>query len=173
MSRIACIGSRQTPPDILKWMEYAGAELVKAGHVIVSGNAPGADQAWARGGNGVDAARVELCLPWQGFEDHAIRNGNVVRVYDPISGKFYRDHAATIHPRWSRLTPSVRKLHARNVMIVSGAACLLYYVMKRSTSGTKFGIEVARKFLVPMHDVGNPAVRTAFEEAAVNGAIFP
>ena len=57
---IACIGSRATPPLVLDWMRQAGALLVRAGHRIISGNAPGADQAWAAGGNTADPTQVTL-----------------------------------------------------------------------------------------------------------------
>ena len=170
MSRIACIGSRQTPPDILTCRERVGAQIVGAGHIIVTGNASGADQAWARGGNSVDPTRVELCLPWQGFEHQAIVQGNVVRVFTDGADQQYRALAAAVHPRWTSLSTGSKKLHSRNVMIVIDTARVFYYLWKRSSSGTRFGVDVAIHRYIPTVNVGDPDVRASIEISGVNGA---
>ena len=110
---IACIGSRETPPHILQWMEETGAAIVRLGFTIVSGNAPGADQAWARGGNSVDPDRVELCLPWESFEALAVHSKNTTRALHDRAHKRYFDIAEANHPARSRLTPGGQRLHAR------------------------------------------------------------
>lgn len=137
-------------------MERAGAELVKAGHTIVSGNAPGADQAFARGGNSIDVTKVEVCLPWDGFEAHAVRIGNVVRVYGS-SG--------------TRQSPTAL-LHGRNGWIVGDVKAVLAYLPPWG-GGTLNAVRQARLRKTPVHNVRWPKVRAAFDEAAVNGAIFP
>ena len=177
MSRIACIGSRETPPDILHWMEEAGANLVKAGHTIVSGNAPGADQAWARGGNAVDPTRVELCLPWRDFEYSARHPQNPIRWIDaePDQGRSAWKVAAMLHPRWDRLTMGARRLLARDVLIAKDALRVVGYLnhCKRGGGGTGFTFKVARHFEIETVDVSRPEIREAFDFAAINGPVFP
>ena len=185
VSRIACIGSRTVPPPILAWIEGAGAELVRAGHTIVSGNAAGADQAWARGGNSVDPRKVELCLPWADFEEHAVHPHNVVRVLDdvPVEDRqkyldVIRTHNSGQHPN-----PAVVKLFARNAMIIIGplhpgsqvhwnrVSRVLAYGVERG--GTRRCCKIASRYGVTIFDVENPAVREGFDWATVNGPVFP
>jgi len=112
-------------------MEKMGAELVRRGFSIISGNASGADQAWVRGGNDVDPAKVKLCLPWRSFEAQAIHPGNVVAVLDELQSSekvSYFHLAAKYHPAWDQLMLGARKLHARNAMIVEPAQELVGYV---------------------------------------------
>jgi len=147
---IACIGSRSTPPLVLDWMRQAGALLVRAGHRIISGNAPGADQAWAAGGNTVDPTQVTLCLPWAGFEQAAIHPLNGVSVLGPMQmDKRYYDDAAVNHPDWNRMTPGGQRLHARNVMIVDRSHLVLGWV-DGSTGGTASAFRLARKKGIPV-----------------------
>lgn len=185
MSRIACIGSRSIPSSVLAWMEEAGAALVKAGHTIVSGNATGADQAWARGGNSVDPARVELCLPWADFEERAVVPGNVVRVLDSVPAEDREVYYAVIqtHNSGHHPNPSVQKLFARNAMIVIGplrpgskvhwnrVSHVLAYGVERG--GTRRACKIAHRFGVQILDVELPAIREGFDWATVNGPVFP
>ena len=185
MSRIACVGSRETPPGILRWMEAAGASLVRAGHTIVSGNAAGSDQAWARGGNAVDPTKVELCLPWKHFEAQAIHPQNVVRVLDEVPeddrALYYK--VTQTYKTGTHQNQSVRKLFARNAMIVLGplrpgsnvhwnrvSRVLAYGV---GSGGTGRCCAIARRFGADVFDVARPEIREAFDWATVTGPVFP
>jgi hypothetical protein len=167
--KIACVGARETPPFILRWMEQTGAKIVKAGHTLVTGNASGADQAWARGGNEYPE-RVELCLPWAGFEKFSVHRDNVVRVFD--DEERYLNIAAGCHPRWSVVSPAGRRLQARNIMILEDAVMALGYLdaRKRSGGGTG-GVKRAaeRVFKIPFLSVGDPAVRVALDKFVWEG----
>ena len=162
--RVACVGARKTPPLILSWMEKTGAKIVSAGHTLVTGNAPGADQAWARGGNSVDPEKVELCLPWGDFEEEHIHIDNRLRLF--YGEDRYLNIAAGCHPRWSVVSPAGRRLQARNIMILEDAVMALGYLdaRKRSGGGTG-GVKRAaeRVFKIPFHSVGDPAVRAAVD----------
>lgn len=155
---VACIGSRETPPEILRWMETTGRQIAQAGYQIITGNAPGADQAWARGANEHDPSKVTLCLPWVGFESAAIKPKNVVVVLDPTSdrGRHCFNLAETIHEAWFRMTPGGQRCHARNVMIVEDAICVFGYV---NGGGTRGAFKLADVLDVPAYDVRAKNVR--------------
>lgn len=166
MKRIACVGSRETPTPILSWMEEMGARLVQAGYTIVSGNAPGADQAWARGGNSIDPSRVELCLPWEGFEAAAIHGRNHVRVIHPHDERYYMAVRHT-HPKFGSLTSAALNLHARNAMIVDDVEMVLGYLnhAKPGGGGTGSPFRIARWYgRAQIFDVSDDDQRRYIEE---------
>ncbi len=160
---IACIGSRETPPDVLKWMEKTGAAIVKAGYHVVSGNAVGADQAWVRGANSVDPTKVRLCLPWLSYETAAIHPQNAVTILDeetPRSRRYF-DRAEAVHDAWRQMTPGGQRLHARNAMIVEGALAVFGY---NSGGGTHSAFKIAELLGITTYNVRNPSVRLGVME---------
>lgn len=159
---IACIGSRETPQPILAWMERTGAELVRNGYGIISGNAPGADQAWARGGNFVDPTKVTLCLPWEGFEGKTIHPRNVVQLASFDAERTMR--IASMFGSKSARNAAVW-LHARNVMIIEPASLVLGYLAPGRQGGTAMAFKLARMFGLETCNVANEGVRDAVERA--------
>ena len=120
----AGIGSRQTPPDVLSLMEALAARLAAHGWVLRTGLSPGADQAFYRGamrGTG----RVELYLPWDGFESGARLDaeGTSVRVLSGPSPAAC-ELAPRFHPRWAELSDDARRLLARDGDQLLGAHLL-------------------------------------------------
>ena len=69
MQRIVCIGRRDVCQSDARYLESIGRRTVERGDLLVSGNGKGSDQMYALGGNSANAELIELCLPWQGFED--------------------------------------------------------------------------------------------------------
>lgn len=169
--RIACIGSRETSPVVLKWMEATGAALVRAGYTIVSGNAPGADQAWARGGNSMDPTRVELCLPWGSFETASIHGRNVVRTFDATDGQRAIALVQATHPAFARLTHGALLLHARNAMIVENAHLVLgsLNAAKLGGGGTRSAFRIAQRLGVCTFNVADALVRGMIDERLADG----
>lgn len=139
--KIACIGSRQTPEKILSVMESIGSYIAKSGQYVATGNAQGADQAFARGANSVDPSKVYLYLPWNTYEKDSIIYGNSVFV------SYSDEHirlAEQAHPVWNRLTQGAKKMMIRNAAIVSGSKLVLAWTdVSKSTGGTKHGIKIA------------------------------
>ena len=154
---IACTGSRETPEEMLPWLESTAADIVRAGCHIVTGNAPGADQAWARGGNLIDPKMVTLCLPWDGFEPRAIHPQNVVVTIHPRTHSRHFLRAAATHPWWKGMPPGGQRLHARNAMILDGAALMLGY--RTGSGGTESAFRIAKMLDVPAYDVSDHKVR--------------
>jgi hypothetical protein len=151
-------------------MEATGAKLVRHGYTLVSGNAPGADQAWARGGNASDPTRVELCLPWESFETSAIHGRNVVRVLDLRSAGYF-DRVKETHPRFDRLSLGALRLHARNAMIVEGAHLVLGALnpAKPGGGGTGSAFRIAQRQLICTFNVADSLVRKMIDERLANG----
>ena len=157
--KIACIGSREAPNDALIEMAKLGEALVRAGHTLASGNAPGSDQAFASGGNSADPAKVYLHLPWESFERHAVHPGNNVEVVgDPWGNVALYEEAAQLHPAWERLTKAAQRLMARNILIVRGAdVCLAYPNWKRpGGGGTGQGLRYCQRTQIPIVDLTLP-----------------
>ncbi|MBV8720600.1 MAG: hypothetical protein JO277_00525 [Candidatus Eremiobacteraeota bacterium] len=172
-NRIACIGARTTPKPILDWMEARGETLVRHGYKIVSGNAPGADQAWARGGNRADPRQVELCLPWEYFEAHAIDGRNPIRHLraDDVSHAGYFEMVFETHPRGRRLAKEALALHARNAMIVEGAHLVLGALDpdKPVGGGTLGAFRMANRLGIPAFNVADSLVRAMIDKRLAEG----
>lgn len=168
--RIACIGSREAPVVVLKWMEATGAALVRAGYTLVSGNAPGADQAWARGGNSMDPTRVELCLPWDSFESSAVHGRNVVQVFNSADGERYVRLVRATHPSFGRLTDAAIRLHSRNAMIVEGAHLVLGALNpdKPGGGGTGSAFRIAQRHGICTFNVADALIREMIDERLAN-----
>lgn len=120
----AGIGSRETPEHIRDLMYEFAHTSVKRGHVLRSGHAPGADQAFELGAiEWLDTyaefepnpARIELYLPWKSFEGGS--------PYATLEQPHANAHklAARFHPNWQYLKQGARKLHARNCHQIFGA----------------------------------------------------
>lgn len=109
----AGIGSRETPRDVLTFIEDVAAELGRQGWCLRSGGAPGADDAFERGSA---AYLQEIFLPWKGFNGR--KQGLILR--DTALLQQAHALAAQHHPYWMSLKPAARSLMARNACQVLG-----------------------------------------------------
>lgn len=151
----AGIGSRETPAEAQAWLCEVTKMLCRSGFGLRSGAADGADQACERGCDMV-AGKKQIFLPWFNFNKHNSRLCYPSDAALEISAQF--------HPNWDRLTPGVRKLHARNAHQVLGPQLdepvrfVLCWTPKGSGSGgTGQAIRIARAHEIPVHDCGHPA----------------
>jgi len=159
--RVACIGSRQISESEEKAFVTIGSYLAECGHTVVTGNALGSDQAFARGGNNCTPKRVELCLPWKSYEQQAWVAGNMVRVVGEETDSKYTKYYAIAdlhHPAWKHLKSSVRRLMARNAMIVLEANMVIARLNWNKTGGggTGHGWRIAESLDIKRYDVSNP-----------------
>ncbi|KKN09988.1 hypothetical protein LCGC14_1041260 [marine sediment metagenome] len=147
----AGIGSRDLTPAQINTCEKLGAWFAQQGHILCTGNAKGADQAFARGVNSVDPTRVRLFLPWSSYERQAIVPGNkVISLDDYPAAAIARLEvdAAKHHGAWHRLKQGGRKLMVRNGLIIEGPAgpvgiVLAFPSNKVGGGGTGQGIRLA------------------------------
>lgn len=107
----AGIGSRTTPPEVLKKMEAAGRAMAVLGFTLRSGGAEGADEAFERGCDLRNGAK-EIYLPWQHFRKNP----------SPLFGstKEARAIAKQYHPNWEVLGDRARDFMGRNSFQILG-----------------------------------------------------
>jgi hypothetical protein len=119
----AGIGSRETPCEVLESIESIAARLARRGWVLRTGASPGADQAFYRGAR-AGGGRVELYLPWPGFEAGSLSaeedaDGAVLVLERPTKEAY--ELAARFHPDWHGASSDTRHLLARDSHQVLGA----------------------------------------------------
>lgn len=100
LRKYAGIGSRETPPDVLEYMQSLAKSWAEFGVLLRSGAARGADAAFEKGCDEVNGPK------------EIFRSGDA--TLDAMK------HAAKFHPNWDACGSYVRELHARNSMIVLG-----------------------------------------------------
>ena len=104
----AGIGSRETPPDILKLMTKIAIYLEAQGYILRSGGAYGADSAFAQGCNELSR---EIYVPWNNYNGHPMISLIPNDAFALASG---------LHPNWLALTNGAKALMARNCMQILG-----------------------------------------------------
>jgi hypothetical protein len=150
--RIACIGSRTLTGYQLNICEKIGTWLALQGYTISTGNAEGADQAFAAGANRVDPTRVHLCLPWLSYEAEKIVTGNNI-AYPPYPDWMWKE-AQKHHPVWNRLSKGAKLLQVRNICIVHGVAQVVAWPSSKiGGGGTGQGMRYARAISIPVIDL--------------------
>ncbi|MGA2320400.1 MAG: hypothetical protein ABSG95_06625 [Solirubrobacteraceae bacterium] len=120
MSAYAGIGSRRTPAEALATIETVAEQLARAGWTLRTGMSPGADESFYRGALAA-RGRIELYLPWPGFQANArspAEGGEVFALAAPAQEAYAQ--AARFHPSWSKLGQDERRLRARDVHQVLG-----------------------------------------------------
>lgn len=141
MIAYAGIGSRNLTPDELQVCFNIGAELAKKGHILKTGAAKGADQAFAEGAIS-EEGRVHLYLPWYNYEKDWWQNKPVTKI---ILGN--EDHTAwesvrKLHPAPDKLSQAATKLHARNYLIIENCELVIAFPGQK-LGGTGQGLRVA------------------------------
>lgn len=156
----AGIGSRNTPPDILKIMTSLARSLEKDGFILRSGGADGADDAFEKGVDNPD--NKQIFLPWNNF------NGRV-KTYPTLPEAYViaKEH----HTYWHSLSNGAQALHARNCHQVLGPdlktpskfvicwtadGCSSRETRTGKTGGTGQAISVASANHIAIFNIKNP-----------------
>jgi len=157
------VGSRQTPPEVLGQMYLCGRALAAAGYTLRSGGAAGADDAFEKGARDVPGAKLEISLPWRGYNE----NRSVLYGVEPRAMRI----AATLHPAWESVSAAGRRLHGRNCYQVLGrnlnwpsdfVACWTpdgfdaVQAPSHRTGGTRTAIALAIRHRIPVFNLARP-----------------
>ena len=160
----AGIGSRATPPDVLRDMRIMAAWLARTGWHLATGGADGADTAFA---GGAPAGQRTLYLPWPGYNGHG---GPDCVLLDGSEHAACTEVAAGLHPAWHRCSSGARRLHARNSAILLGTrldrpvdAVVAWTPRAAITGGTGLGLRIAAAHGIPVLNLGALSPRAACE----------
>lgn len=150
MKVYAGIGSRETPPDVLRRMFEIGRQMAQAGWTLRSGAAVGADSMFEGGAKSVGGACEVFVIEPDGDPTH------IVPEFDAALMRLAREH----HPAWRDLGPRTRKLHARNGCQVLGLdllwpadAVVCWTPGGLGGGGTGQAIRVAVAHGIPVYDL--------------------
>ena len=148
----AGIGSRETPPNILKIMNQVAKHLAANGYILRSGGANGCDLEFEYGCNRVNGLK-EIYLPWSGFN-----NSNSKLI---VKDKRAFEIAEKYHPYWSKLSQGAAKLQARNSHQILGmdlnTPCefVICYTKKgKMIGGTSQAMRIAKDYNIPIFNLG-------------------
>lgn len=167
MKYYAGIGSRETPPEVIRQMKVWGKVLAESGYTLRSGGADGADSAFEQGCDLVKGPK-EIYLPWKGFNRSKSQlfeiTDDALEMAKQVYGK-----------RWIFLRRPVRRLHARNLYQVLGATldnpssfvlcwtqdgCINAATRTKETGGTGQAIACATMYPslyeIPVFNLKNP-----------------
>lgn len=150
---VACIGSRDiTDAPTRRFIYDLGRMIVHSNNIIHTGNAFGADELFASGGNSINPASVVLHLPWKTYNCHLIRPDN--RIIDRSPDE-YIEIARENHPVFNKLSYGAQKLMVRNVSIIKNADLCLAYLnhKKKNGGGTGMGVRLCSVFDIPWVDI--------------------
>lgn len=133
--QIACIGSREIPPESANACREMGLALVRAGYTVVTGATPGtpgqdewanwAEGAFASGGYYADPACLIVCLPWRRFPRGSNPPPEITVHYaeehpeweEEASHYWEAERAAEAGP-WAALRRATRLLYTRKAGII-------------------------------------------------------
>jgi hypothetical protein len=167
------VGARNTPPQVLDWMERTGEMLARYGYTLRSGGAFGADSAFEKG---CDKAfgKKEIFLPWKGFQ---YKEGIVVSEDDSFAFHL----AENFHPAWDKLSPAAKKLMARNTRQIFGppgeslecceersAFLVCYTDGGQIKGGTGQALRMAEALKIPIFNAGAGWAYEALDDAFEN-----
>ena len=142
----AGIGSRHTPPEILRLMERMALILSGAGYTLNSGGAKGADSAFENG-----ALRKQIFYPFDADDET-------------------RNIASELHKNYNNLSDYDKNLIARNTYQIFGIdldkpvdfvlcytpdGCESYQTRTKDTGGTGQTIEMASRKNIPVINMAN------------------
>jgi len=151
------VGSRRAPQEMVDFATHLARALRQQwGLRLRTGGAEGVDIGFERGD-----PSAELLLPWNGYNG---RYSDLCRVTDVRAYKM----AASIHPKWERLSGGARAMHARNVLQVLGEhmgvpskfvicwtpdGCESEFERSRETGGTATAIVTAARHGIPVFNL--------------------
>lgn len=153
------VGSRETPPDMMRKLEYIGERLAELGYTLRSGGARGADMAFQRGAQDVDG--LVTVYHAKGKFKHLIPEWCFEEV---------RKHIPPDRPPFDSMEEHTRKLLARNMLQVLGddgktpSEFLVCWTPAGLTDGgTGYALRCAAAHGVMTYNLRNPIEEIIFD----------
>lgn len=167
---VGCVGSRQLTPEQLAVCEAIGFYLATHGHTVVTGGAPGADQAFANGAaralQGGAAGGLLIFLPWPGFEREHIPS--CAKVVDHGYPAELVDLAARCQKGWASMKHSWQLLKTRNAAIAKCSTRIIAWPRRDPfdcwTGGTAHTLACAKELGLTVTDLSDPVVLTRVQQ---------
>lgn len=155
--RIAGIGSRETPPDILALMTQIGAWAKKNQFEIYSGHAEGADWAFEQGAQKF----CSVFLPWSQFNSHLISDSS--KFIPDLDNPEVVELTKKFHPAFYRLSSAAIKLMCRNAYQVLGHyldnpvdLVICWTKDGKASGGTGQALRIAKHYEIPIVNLYYP-----------------
>lgn len=161
----AGIGSRTTPQIIQLAMFNIASALCSLDYILRSGAAPGADNAFERGCDLVDASKKEIMLPEKRFQSS---RSTFYHINDDAIKMALKYHP---NPKWLKNTKRILNLMARNCYQVLGYPNLdepVSFVVcwtqdgcedgtktTKATGGTGQALRIATDYDIPIFNLKN------------------
>jgi len=154
---VACIGSRDITEEQYAMCVFIGFSLVKLGKYINSGNAMGADAAYASGGNEADPTHVNLYLPDMNYNPgnrHILNN-----IISPVAQ--WSSVAKEHHFKYDSLSPYAQKAMNRNAGIVLNADLVIALPNKKKSwgGGTGHGMKIGKAYDKPVWNLNDEELK--------------
>lgn len=151
----AGIGSRSVPESIAKLMGVMAAKLSEHGYILRSGNAEGADQAFARG-----AVEADIFLPWDDFQkpfQKVFKEHNYIVVEESDE---QAQKSLKYHPNCAALTQVSKKFMRRNYRQVMGKPNSEFIICwtpdGKEVGGTAQAMRIAKDHDIPIFNLAFP-----------------
>ena len=156
MPIFAGIGSRDTPPQILKLMEDIAIVLAQRGWVLRSGLADGADQAFHVGAT-MAKGQQENYIPWKGFNG---ANAQAIVAPELPNWEIALGISSQFHPAWDKCSDGAKKLHGRNLYQIAGknldlpVDCVVCWTKNgQEVGGTAQAMRIAKHLQIPIFNL--------------------
>jgi len=155
MRTYAGIGSRKLNVDEWEMCSKVGHWLAKQGWTLHTGAAQGADQAFAEGALKAQG-KVSLFVPWPSYEYKWTEIARARGAERFTLQYWHKEAFASVdqyHPNPSTLKDTVRKLHARNYLIISECKFVIAFPKpdpQGNLGGTGQGIRIAEGLGIPV-----------------------
>jgi len=157
----AGIGSRNTPDDVLMFIQRIARKMAIIGVHLQTGGADGADTAFQIGAR---KGPSTIYVPWNGYNNlHAGTYGDC-EIKLPPNMAHSMQLASQYHPAWDRCSKGARMLHARNMNIILGdqlntpvKGVICWTEQGLLKGGTAQGIRLAQAWNIPVINLGDPA----------------
>lgn len=150
------IGSRETPDDILLFMNKIAHVLYKNDYILRSGGSDGADKAFEKPVK-YNSKNKEIYLPWEGFNKNDSPLFNVSESAFKIASRF--------HPYWNSLKYTSKLLIGRNVYQILGFNLnepsdfvICWTKNGEEVGGTGTTIKIAKEYNVPVFNLFFPEI---------------